>query len=63
MGWKWSVASERHGIPIGWVIDGANRNDVRLLEPTLDDIKTTGLFDDIDTLTAAMTRALCANDC
>ena len=29
-GWKWSVASERHGIPIGWAIDGANRNDVRL---------------------------------
>ena len=29
--------SERHGIPIGWAIDGANRNDVRMLEPTLDD--------------------------
>ena len=22
-------------MPIGWVISGANRNDVRLLEPTL----------------------------
>ena len=33
-GWKWSVAVDRHGIPIGWTIDGANRNDVRLLEPT-----------------------------
>jgi len=21
LGWKWSVASERHGIPIGWAID------------------------------------------
>ncbi len=50
LGWKWSVASERHGIPIGWVIDSANRNDVRLLEPTIDDIKATGLFDDIRTL-------------
>jgi hypothetical protein len=23
-GWKWSVPSERHGIPVGWDIDGAN---------------------------------------
>jgi putative transposase len=23
LGWKWSVASERHGIPLGWAIDGA----------------------------------------
>ena len=35
IGWKWSVASERHGVPIGWAISGANRNDIRLLEPTL----------------------------
>lgn len=33
LGWKWSVASERHGIPVGWAIDGANRNDVAMLEP------------------------------
>ena len=32
LGWKWSVASERCGVPIGWVIGGANRNDVRLWE-------------------------------
>lgn len=50
LGWKWSVASERHGIPIGWAIDGANRNDVRLLEPTLDAVAKTGLLADIDTL-------------
>lgn len=36
LGWKWSVASERHGIPIGWTIDGANRNDIKLLDATLD---------------------------
>jgi hypothetical protein len=35
LGWKWSIASERHGIPVGWVIDGANPNNVRMLEPTL----------------------------
>lgn len=42
-----AVASDRHGIPIGWTIDGANRNDVALLLPTLDDVKATGYFDDI----------------
>ena len=50
LGWKWSVASERHGIPIGWAIDGANRNDIRLLEPTLDAVASVGLLVDIDTL-------------
>ncbi len=50
LGWKWSVASERHGIPIGWTIDGANRNDVRMLGATLDAVADTGLLDEIDTL-------------
>jgi transposase len=50
LGWKWSVASERHGVPLGWVIDGANRNDVAMLEPTLNDIADTGLLADIGTL-------------
>lgn len=50
LGWKWSVAVDRHGIPLGWAIDGANRHDVRMLEPTLDAVKATGLFDDIGTL-------------
>jgi transposase len=44
LGWKWSVAAERHGIPIGWANDGANRNDVALLEPTLDAVDQTGLL-------------------
>jgi transposase len=47
LGWKWSVASERHGIPIGWAIDGANRHDVRMLEPTLDAIHDAGLLAEI----------------
>jgi transposase len=50
LGWKWSVASERHGIPLGWAIDGAHRNDVRLLEPTLDTIDQAGLLADIGVL-------------
>ena len=47
LGWKWSVASERHGIPVGWAIDGANRNDVAMLEPTIDAIDATGWLDEI----------------
>jgi transposase len=50
LGWKWSVASDRHGIPLGWTIDGANRSDVPLLIPTLDDVRASGFFDDIGTL-------------
>ena len=50
LGWKWSVASERHGVPIGWSIDGANRNDVRMLVPTIEAVADTGLLTDIDTL-------------
>jgi len=50
LGWKWSVAAEGNGIPIGWAIDGANRNDLRLLHPTLDAVAATGLHHDIGTL-------------
>ncbi len=50
MGSKWSVASERHGVPIGWTIDGANRNDVRLLDATLAAVADAVLLADIDTL-------------
>jgi transposase len=49
LGWKWSIGVEFHGVPIGWAIDGANRNDVRLLGPTIDDIATRGLLVDVDT--------------
>lgn len=51
LGWKWSVASERAGIPVGWAIDGANRNDVVMLDPTLDAIAANGLLIEIGTLT------------
>lgn len=50
LGWKWSVASEAHGVPIGWAIDGANRNDVKLLIPTLDAVAETGLLADVERL-------------
>ena len=50
LGWKWSVGVDLHGVPIGWAIEGANRNDVRLLEPTLDAIAARGLLVDVDTM-------------
>jgi len=50
LGWKWSVVDERHRIPGGWAIDGANLNDVRLLEPTLDAVADTRLLADTGTM-------------
>jgi len=49
-GWKWSVATDRCGIPLGWTIAGANRNDSILLEPTLQAVADRGLLIDIQTL-------------
>ena len=50
LGHKWSVGVDRHGVPIGWALDGANRNDAKLLDPTLDAIDTNGLLVDVDTI-------------
>jgi transposase len=50
LGWKWSLLTDAHGIPIAWTADGANRNDSILLAPTLDDAAARGLLADIDTL-------------
>jgi transposase len=50
LGWKWSILTDRDGIPIGWVADGANRNDSILLAPTLDAAAARGLLTDIDTI-------------
>ncbi len=50
LGWKWSIAVDRGGIPVGWAIDGANRSDLKLLEPTLADVDRHGLLVDIETL-------------
>jgi hypothetical protein len=49
-GWKWSMLTERAGIPLGWATDGANRNDVMLAAPTLDAVAARGLLADIETL-------------
>jgi transposase len=37
LGWKWSILVDKNGIPVGWNLDGANRNDSVVLAPTLDD--------------------------
>ena len=50
LGWKWSIATDANGIPVGWAIDGANRNDTKLLEPPLTALARTGLHLDIETL-------------
>jgi transposase len=50
LGWKWSVLTDAHGIPIGWAIDGANRHDSKLLEPTLKGAEGLGLLLDVQTL-------------
>lgn len=49
-GWKWSVATDLLGIPVGWVIDGANRHDSILLKPTLEAVAKRGLLLDVETL-------------
>ena len=50
LGWKWSILTDRNGIPLGWATDGANRNDSVMLEPTLDDAGGRGLLADIETI-------------
>lgn len=50
LGWKWSIATDRNGIPIGWAAEGANRNDIVLFEPTLAAVAERGLLGDIETL-------------
>lgn len=50
LGWKWSICTDRAGIPIGWAVAGANRHDVILFEPTLGSAAERGLVSDIETL-------------
>jgi hypothetical protein len=64
-GWKWSIIAGRDGIPFGWAIEGANRHDMKLLEPTLAAADDRGLLVDIETLHLdrgydnGVTRKLC----
>ncbi len=49
-GWKWSIATDRHGIPIGWEPAAANQVDSKLLDATLDGVAARGLLAEIGTL-------------
>ncbi|WP_423915677.1 hypothetical protein [Candidatus Poriferisodalis sp.] len=42
LGWKWSVATDAAGIPVGWAAAGANRNDIMLFEPTMAGLERLG---------------------
>jgi len=50
LGHKWSILTDRAGVPIGWTVDGANRNDSILLEATLDDTAGRGRLFDVETI-------------
>lgn len=47
-GWKWSIAAGHDGIPVGWCVGPANRNDCKLLEATLDAVAARGLLCDAE---------------
>jgi len=38
LGWKWLIIVDANGVPIGWVIEGANRQDSVLLAVTIDSV-------------------------
>lgn len=50
LGWKWSIATDAQGIPLGWVAGAANRTDMVLFPGTLEAVDDQGLLEDIDTL-------------
>jgi transposase len=66
-GWKWSLATDTAGIPIGWIAAAANSNDCTLAAPTLDAVAARGLLAEVGTVHMdrgydfAFVRAECAN--
>jgi transposase len=50
LGWRWSIATDAGGIPIGWAASGANIHDDLLLGATLDAVDAHGLLDEVETL-------------
>ena|SRR5665213_2101155 len=50
LGWKWSIATDTLGIPIGWTTDGANRHDCVMVPATLQAVARRGLLGEIETL-------------
>jgi len=66
-GWKWSVLTDRAGIPVGWTADGAHRHDVALFAPTMAAADQRGLLLDVETVhldrgyDSAAVRQLCSD--
>lgn len=50
IGWRWSIATDKRGIPIGWTSAGANIHDSHLLADTLDAVARRGLLGECETL-------------
>ena len=50
LGWKWSIATDVNGIPMGWVVAPANTNDSVLLPATLEAVDDQGFLEEIETL-------------
>ena len=50
LGWKWSIATDVNGIPMGWVVAPANTNDSVLLPAPLEAVDDQGLLEEIETL-------------
>lgn len=48
LSWKWCIAVDGDGIPIGWVIDAGNRNDYAMFFPLLDQLAERNLIALID---------------
>jgi len=49
-GWKWSVATDAAGIPVGWVAAAANNNGCTLVAATMDAVIDRSRSDPIGTL-------------
>lgn len=52
LGWKWTIAVDAHGIPFGFTIDAANRNDYPAMFDLLEQLRQRNLTAQIGTLHA-----------
>ena len=50
LGWKWSIATDEAGIPIGWLADRATTMTACCLPATLDEVERHGLLGAVGTL-------------
>ena len=50
LGYRWSIATDKDGVPIGWTTAGANVHDAHMLGATLDSVGGHGLVEGIETV-------------